>query len=115
MTLIYLDTSNFSLLSLTKIHEPQKYQDFIAKWKKNNYLLAFTTAHLDELLRAEFPDERETRFKILEDLLPFRFESRLTDKEFLLAFIEKKLIESRFNDIEVVKFFRTQNSRCSFV
>lgn len=101
MKLIYLDTSNFSLLSKSKVSEQQNYISFVRKWKNSGYTLAFTVAHLDELLRLEFANERNTRFEILEDLLPFKFESKLMDKEILSAFIEKKVVEARFNDIDL--------------
>ena len=46
MKLIYPDTSNFSLLSKTKVLEPQKYNEFVEKWKNNHYIPAFTIAIL---------------------------------------------------------------------
>ena len=109
MKLIYLDTSHFSLLSKTKVSEPQKYNEFVEKWKNNHYTLAFTIAHLDELLRLEFENERIIRFEVLEDLLPFKFESNLMNKEILSAFIEKSLIEASFSGIEVFPRMFSQN------
>lgn len=109
MKLIYLDTSNFSLLSKTKVSEPQKYNDFVEKWKNNHYTLAFTIAHLDELLRLEFENERIIRFEVLEDLLPFKFENNLMNKEILSAFIEKNVVEASFSGIEVFPRMFSQN------
>ena len=109
MKLIYLDTSNFSLLTSVKGSEPQKYNDFLKKWKQSNLTLAFTIAHLDELLRLDIADSRDARFEVLEDLVPFRFENKLMDKEFLLAFIEKKIIEPKLCGIDVFPQVFSQN------
>jgi hypothetical protein len=102
MKLIYLDTSNFSLLTSVKSSEPQKYDDFLKKWKQRNFTLAYTNAHLDELLRLEIADSRDARFKVLEDLLPFRFENRRMEKEFMLALIAKKIIEPNIGGIDLL-------------
>lgn len=101
MKLVYLDTSNFSLLSDVKVSQEKKYYEFVEKWENANLTLAFSIAHLDELLRLEQETSRDLRFQILEDFLPFRFENMLSDKEILSFFLENNLFELKFKEMEV--------------
>jgi hypothetical protein len=70
MPLIYLDTSNISLLSHARLKEPERYGTFLRRWRSRDCALAVSYAHLWELRQYGGLWERHRRHKVLMDLRP---------------------------------------------
>jgi hypothetical protein len=93
MILTYLDTSNLILLSQEKQNKSSSFNDFLFRWKENGNVLALSQIHLIELLQAKFQNTRIAHFNLLNDLIPFRYESEnFFEREILIALSKKGFI-----------------------
>ncbi|HEU4558306.1 MAG TPA: hypothetical protein VFS20_10665, partial [Longimicrobium sp.] len=70
MPLIYLDSSNISLLSHARSKHPEKYVAFVQRWRSHESALALSYAHIWELRQYGGFWERHRRHKVLMDLCP---------------------------------------------
>lgn len=106
MKLIFLDTSNLILLSETKRTNPQRFEEFLAKGKSKESVLALTQTNLVELLKAKHQSTRISHFDFLNCLLPIRYESEnFFEKETTLALFRKGHLKIDVNANSNIKFF----------
>lgn len=99
MKLIYLDTSDFILLSNKKKTGDKLYTDFLLTWKNTDCVLALTQIHLVELLQAKHFETRSAHFELLKDFLPFRYESEnFFEREIVGELVRKGFIIFPEND-----------------
>jgi hypothetical protein len=99
MSLVYLDTSNLARLTKVKENDPERFEWFLTRWKRRNYVLALSDSHFFEILRHGDPKERNNRFRIIDRFLPARFENSLTEKEVTLALYLKGVVTNISNPI----------------
>lgn len=86
MKLVYLDTSNLSLLAETQQKSPERLKSFLKTWRERNYILALSEANIFEIARNGF---NESRYNLLKEFRPIRFEGRLFPKEIIKALKRK--------------------------
>ena len=101
MKLIYLDTSNVALLTKIQTKSPTRLQNFLSLWRDSDFTLALSDAHFFEIMRYNSEAERNSRFDLIEKLLPIRIEKKLIDNEILLAFINKGIFTFSSEGVEL--------------
>ena len=97
MKLVYLDTSNFSLLSEIQQKFPEKLKSFLKTWRENNYILALSETNIFEIARKGF---NESRYNLLKEFRPIRFESRIFPKEIIKALKHKRIYNFFINNYD---------------
>ncbi len=100
MKLVYLDTSNLSLLSETRQKFPERFQSFLKTWRKQNYILALSEANIFEIARKGF---NKSRYDLLTEMRPIRFEGRTFPKEIISAFKRKGIHNFLIRNYEFCK------------
>jgi hypothetical protein len=76
--LIYPDTWTLSALSRARRTESSRFEQFLKVWRETNSVLALSRTHLIELRRHRDRDARTERYRLLEALLPARFDMLLS-------------------------------------
>jgi hypothetical protein len=79
MPLVYLDTSHLSWLAQLRLKEPDRFEQFLSRWRAVSAELALSRVHLQELRRHRDDTTRETRYQLLSDLQPLRIENAPSD------------------------------------
>lgn len=97
MKLVYLDTSNFSLLAETQQQSPERFKSFLKTWRERNYILALSEANIFEIARNGF---NESRYNLLKEFRPIRFEGRIFPKELVKAFKRKGIYDFYIRDYD---------------
>lgn len=106
MKLIYLDTSNFILLSELNKTNSQRFEEFATEWRSNDFVLALSQINLIELLKAKYKSTRIAHFNLLKNFLPFRYESEnFFEKEINLTLFKKGFLKINSNSDLSIKFF----------
>lgn len=82
MKLVYLDTSNFSLLAETQQKKPERLRSFLKTWREKKYILALSEANIFEIARKGF---NQSRYELLKEFYPIRFEGQVFQKEIIKA------------------------------
>jgi hypothetical protein len=72
MVVTYLDNSNLNLLSELKRRDPGRYRRFLHRWAEHGAVLAVSMVHYVELAGSDFPEARDARYSVIEDLVPVR-------------------------------------------
>lgn len=92
--LVYLDTWLWSRLSRARSQEPEAFHTFRQTWGDLGCVLAVSRTHLYELRRHGDPEEREARYRLVEDLLPGCFDMLSTEKPFLKSVTNREIAVS---------------------
>lgn len=97
MKLVYLDTSNFSLLAETQQKSPERLKSFLKMWWEQKCVLALSEANIFEVARNGF---NESRYNLLKEFRPIRFESRVFPKEIIKAIKSKGIYDFLIRDYD---------------
>jgi hypothetical protein len=101
MKLTYLDTSHFILLSEENQSNPKRFGEFLSKWHESKNILALSQIHLIELLQAKFQNTRTSHLNLLNNFLPFRYESQnFFEREIMLTLQKKGFLIFKEQDTE---------------
>lgn len=93
MKLIYLDTSHFDVLCREMEKRPKRFREFMSAWNENDYVLALTKVHVEEIIALSRPESVDLRFALLERFVPFRYESEnFFEREVLIELWQKGLV-----------------------
>ena len=113
MKQIYLDTSNFILLSEIKKLDPKRFDEFLLAWEKRDFVLALSNIHLIELLKAKYKSTRIAHFNLLECFLPFGYESdNFFEKEIILALFKRGFLKiDKDSELSIKCFSKIINNK----
>lgn len=102
MKLVYLDNSHKALLAKLRTDSPLRFDEFLKEWRANSCILALSEAHIYEITRHRSPEEQESRFEVLKQILPIRAEIQVFPKELILA-LRRKNVDFVVRDIDLSK------------
>lgn len=107
MKLIYLDTSHLDTLAREYRLNARRVDKFIALWRENDYMLAVSKVHFEETMGLKFSESIDSRFDLLEAILPFRYEpDNFFEREIVLALHAKGFVlKSESSDDTITRFF----------
>lgn len=103
MKLVYLDTSNLSLLAETRQKFPEKFHSFLTNWRKQKYILALSEAHIFETTRLDLAATKQARYDLFKEMLPIRFEAEPFSKEIVSALKRKGIYNYFLRDFRFYK------------
>lgn len=105
--MVYLDTSHFDILSRVMENRPNAFLEFISAWKQNQFVLALTKVHVEEIMALSHAESRDVRFALLEHFIPFQYESEnFFEREVLIELSRKGLVLPTDGEVSLrSKFF----------
>jgi hypothetical protein len=105
MGLVYLDSSNLSVLATALTKEPRRFERFLDEWRARGSELCVTRTHLLELRANKEDQARAERYQLLAAMLPISSDIRTrppyeyglptADREIVAAMAEKGMLGVR--------------------